>query len=94
MEDFEENFRCYSVFTLLFVARKFNLPYLQDQCLEELILEDFEQLNYNKYELLQCDIDTFKFVIRQHEHQKLLGRIRGISQDNLLATIQQFCIVN
>ena len=50
MEDFEENFHCYSVFSLLFVARKFDLPYLQDQCLQELILEDFEQLNYNKYE--------------------------------------------
>lgn len=47
------NFEEYGLFNEFYLSRMFGLTDIEDKCIGELINEDFEQINYNKYDLFQ-----------------------------------------
>lgn len=50
-------------FSVFNISRKFNFKKLEAKCVKELHLFKFEQLNFNRYDLLQCEKDTFLAVL-------------------------------
>ena len=56
-----------------------------------LIAEQFEQINYNKFEFIQCNFKLFQIVLRRHHQMKITDQIKGLGHDAIEEVIRLYC---
>ena len=88
--ELEYNFHEYGIFTLLEIARKFDILCLKRRCYQELIDEDFEQMNYNRFDLFEASPEIFKKVIFEHQKYSKKGIVKGFKPDEIKSLIFEF----
>jgi hypothetical protein len=86
--DIRDNFDDYGFFLLLSIAHKFNVKWLKEKCEEELILMNFEQLNYNRYDLFQVNQETLEEILKLHEILKVNENFQGLRHVELVRIIE------
>ena len=78
--DMMSHFDQYDIFPLLKLANKENLQELSDLCYDQLEIEMFEPMRYNKSGLFLCDGELFKSIIKRHNWRKWNNEKFGLSQ--------------
>ena len=54
-------------------------------------MEEFEQINYNKFDFIQCDFKLFQIVLRRHHSLKNSAKILGQSFQIIEEIISLYC---
>lgn len=61
-------------------------------CFKMLEEEEFEQVNYNKFDFMYIEFKLFQIVIRRHYRMKKIEqKIRGIDDEMIEETIRLYC---
>ena len=78
-EELKASFHEYDVFFIMELAFQFNLATIFKLSFQALEIEEFEQINYNKFDFIQCDFKLFQIVLRKHHSLKNAAKILGQS---------------
>ena len=65
-QDIKQNIEDYELFQLLERALLMSMVEIEELCLNQLEMDCYEQMCYEKYELLECNEETFKYVLTHH----------------------------
>ncbi len=71
----EQDIQYYDVFCLLELAYNYGMQKVFDLCLRYLEFDQFQQIKYNKFDLLECNFKLFQIVLRRHHILKMKGQI-------------------
>lgn len=82
------------LFNILQLSFQYGLHKIFSLCFKYLECEEFEQINYNKFDFLRCHFTLFQLVLRRHHVLKINGHIYGQSPDTIEEVIRSFCIRN
>ena len=82
------------LFQILQISFQFGLNKIFVLCFKYLECEEFEQINYNKFDFLKCHFTLFQLVLRRHHVLKVNGRIYGVSVETIEEVIRSYCARN
>jgi hypothetical protein len=61
---------------------------IEEICLRQFDLEGFEQMRYNKFGLLSCNEEVFKFVVHRHNERRWEDPVFGQTEKFIQDLIQ------
>lgn len=79
---------------MLNISNRFGIDSLKEKCYQELANDEFEQLNYHRSDLLDCDADLFVEILQQHQKYVKRRVIKGFSQTVIKKFIREYCEYN
>lgn len=80
------------LFLLYQIGQEFGFQELSEACLLQLINENYEQLNYSKFDLVKCSF-YFPKILSQYSSLAKSLEIQGLKSSNLKSVIDDYCLM-
>lgn len=76
------------------IGAKFQIKELKDKCMKELKTYHFEQMNFNRYDLLNCELNIFMNVMNLYYNFKNKYNEKGPSRAVAREITAEYCRIN